>query len=246
MQLDPRDRKFISQTLPSIEGWLKDASAYLTCALMRHQSTLGITGSILEIGVFAGKYLSLLYHLSADTRDSIVGLDTFEFYPRPKVEKNFSAAFREKDRLILVTSDSTLATPQDLLISLRTNPRFISVDGAHTAQAVQSDLALSEKLLAPGGIVAIDDFLNPRAIGVGEGAYRYFISRGSAGLVPFAFCANKLYAARKADGDEFKRALWNFAAQNSDLAMSREFSRLAAQGKHWVEQELLESTVLIF
>ena len=39
-----------------------------------------------------------------------------------------------------------------------------SIDLAHTAAAVQSDLNLSEQLLGEGGIVAIDDILNSRAI----------------------------------------------------------------------------------
>jgi SAM-dependent methyltransferase len=246
MQIDPRDKTFITGQLPSVEGWLIDDAAYLTSTLMRLQTKTGVTGSIFEIGVFAGKYLSLLYHLSADKRDRVLGLDTFEWYPKAKVETKFATLFGKPARLTLQTGDSTKATPGDLLSILGSPARFISVDGAHTSAAVLHDLNLAERLLAPGGIVAIDDFLNPRAIGVSEGAYRYFLTREGRGLIPFAFCANKLFAAAPADAARFSKQTFQFADKNPTLSMSAEFKRLLSQGRHWVELELLGHPVLVF
>jgi hypothetical protein len=246
MRVDPRDHDFIATRLPTVQGWLHDESAYLTSTLLRAQSQGGVTGSIFEIGVFAGKYLSLLYHVSSDANDRVLGLDTFEWYAKKKVEANFNEIFGGVNRLTLVTLDSTQASAGDLHAALGTPPRFISVDGAHTAPAVLHDLELSESLLTPGGIVAIDDFLNPRAIGVGEGAYRYFLKFGENGLVPFAYCANKLFAARNDDAARWRAKCWTFAESNPSLSMSVEFDKLSKQGRNWVEQDLLGQSVLIF
>ena len=101
MQLDPRDTAFIAEKLPTVEGWLLDDAAYLTSALLRLQTQQGVSGSIFEIGVFAGKYLSLLYHLSADTRDRVLGLDTFEWYPKAKVETTFTNLFGNTGRILI-------------------------------------------------------------------------------------------------------------------------------------------------
>jgi hypothetical protein len=176
----------------------------------------------------------------------VLGLDTFEWYPKAKVETTFSNLFGDIGRLSLQTQDSTKVTAGDLLPILGAPPRFISVDGAHTSAAVLHDLGLAESLLAKGGIVAIDDFLNPRAIGVGEGAYRYFLGRDGRGLIPFAYCANKLFVAAGEDAARFSKEIWQFADKNPKLTMSVEFKRLLSQGRHWVELELLGRPVLVF
>jgi hypothetical protein len=245
MRLEQRDKQFIAETLPSIEGWLLDDSALLTSALMRWQQEAGITGGVFEIGVFAGKYLSLLYHLTQQTADRVLGVDTFQWYPREKVDENFKRVFGNPDRLALVTGDSTQMQPAEIVKKLGRKPSFISVDGAHTASAVLNDLKISQEILAEGGIVAIDDIFNPRAIGVSEGAYRYFLSREGEGLAPFAYCANKLYAAHRADVARFNEVVWQFTRSNPGIKVADEFNRLLVNGRSWVEQELLGSPVVI-
>src|SRR5277367_6220785 len=115
MQIEPIDLDFINGKLPTVEGWLLDPAAQLTCALARMQSKANITGGFFEIGVYAGKYLSLLYHLTESTGEGVVGLDTFEWYPRSGVEQTFARVFGKPTRLQLVTSDSTKVSPADVL-----------------------------------------------------------------------------------------------------------------------------------
>ena len=246
MQVEAGDEEFIRTKLGNVEGWLMDEGAYLTSALLRAQGELGIDGCIFEIGVFAGKYLSLLYHLSSVNRETVIGMDTFEWYPSEWVERNLRALFGDLDRLKLITKDSTKVILKEFQASLPNAPRFISVDGAHTSPAVLHDLELSEALLAPGGIVAIDDFLNCRAIGVSEGAYRYLLKRSVTKMVPFIFCANKLFVCRIEDVAYWRSQGWKFAESNPTLPMCIEFDKLLKKGRSWVEQELLGQPVLIF
>jgi hypothetical protein len=245
MRLQTQDKQYITDTLPTFEGWLLDDAAYFTSALVRWQREAGVEGGLFEIGVYAGKYLSLLYHLSQQTNERVLGLDTFQWYPREKVADHFKGVFGESDRLTLMVADSTKVTPGDIVGALGGKPSFISVDGAHTSQAVLNDLRISEEILTKGGIMAIDDILNPRAIGVSEGAYRYFLSREGSGLAPFAYCANKLYVAHRSEVDRFRGAAWQFITDNPGLEICVQSNKLLEKGRHWVEQPLFGYPVVI-
>ena len=203
----------------------------------QRQEKAGIAGGVFEIGVFAGKYLSLLYHATEQTGEAVLGLDTFQWSPQAKVIENFDGAFGQHGRLRLWAADSTTIGVADVIQRLGGRPRFISIDGAHTAAAVQSDLNLSEQLLGEGGIVAIDDILNSRAIGVSEGAYRYFLSRNGQGLVPVAYCANKMFASRPGDLPAHRAAIDRWIKDNGDLSVVNTYHEMAKNGPHWVEQE---------
>lgn len=246
MQLDPRDAQFIAETLPTVEGWLPDDAAILTSTLIRWQQEIGVSGGVFEIGVYAGKYLSLLYHLTQQTDDRVLGLDTFQWYARDRVDQTFKRVFAQPDRLVLWTEDSTRITPAQVVEKLGGKPRFISVDGAHTAAAVLNDLMISEQILADVGIVAIDDVMNPHAMGVGEGACRYFLNRDSQGLVPFAFGANKLYTAHYRDVKRCHEAAWEFTRSNPGLKVTDDFNKLLEKGRDWVQQDLFGFPVVIF
>jgi hypothetical protein len=245
MQLDPRDAQFIAETLPTIEGWLSDDAANLTSTLIRWQQEIGVSGGVFEIGVFAGKYLSLLYHLTQQTDHLVLGLDTFQWYSREAVQENFKRVFAQPERLVLWAEDSTRSTPAQVVEKLGGKPRFISVDGAHTAAALLSDLMISEQILAGGGIVAIDDVMNPHAFGVSEGTYRYFLNRDRQGLVPFAFGANKLYTAHHRDVKRCHEAAWEFTRSNPGLKLTDDFNKLLEKGRDWVQQDLFGFPVVI-
>jgi hypothetical protein len=104
---------------------------------------------------------------------------------------------------------------------------------------------VAEALLADRGIIALDDFLNSRAIGVSEGACRYFLQHSGGRLIPFAYCGNKLFMARQAAISFYRDATLHFLSNNPELPVSRAFSEFARQGDAWVEQELLGTKCLI-
>jgi hypothetical protein len=92
-------------------------------------------------------------------------------------------------------------------------------------------------------VIAVDDFLNPLAIGVSEGAYRHFL--GSPGLKPFAYCQNKLFVCHSSDHSEYLSVAWEFAREHTDLESLQTFRANEAKGRHWVEQSLLGVKSLI-
>ena len=240
------DFHFIQDKLGKIEGWLLDGAALMTLALLRVQDQAGISGFAFEIGVFRGKYLSVLYQGTFDSGVPVVGVDTFEWSTREETLANFTGAFGEHDRLTLFKESSrTLGAERILEAGGGSKPRFISVDGDHTADAVHADLILSSSLLAERGVIAIDDFLNPNAIGVSEGAYRFLLGPDGASFKPFAYCQNKLFVCRSEDHAFYLEQAWALCNEHADLPALASFHNMLKNGRHWVEQTLLSAKCLI-
>ncbi len=240
------DRVFVQERLPGIEGWLSDGAALFTLFLFNLQDRENVRGSAFEIGVFKGKYLSALYQGTHPMGDPVAGVDVFRWSTIEETVVAFDKAFGEHDRLQLIKDDSRNLTRDDVLRAVRgVRPRFISVDGDHKGDAVCADLVFSGSLLADRGVIAIDDFLNPQAIGASEGSYRFLLGPGAVEYKPFAFCQNKLFVCRTANHAHYLDASWRFAQANRDLAMVQKFHELLRNGRNWVEQDLLSTRCLI-
>jgi len=76
MRISPDIIDYIDNELDEISGWLPPEAAYFTAYLLSYQKEINMTGNILEIGVFHGKYLSLLYLFSGE-KETVHGIDAF-------------------------------------------------------------------------------------------------------------------------------------------------------------------------
>ncbi|MCP5119937.1 MAG: hypothetical protein GY953_54765, partial [bacterium] len=72
------DLVFIGNQFSLIEGWCLDNAAYLTTALLNYQARRQWPGGVVEIGVFRGKYLSVLYRKARARGAKTLGVDVFE------------------------------------------------------------------------------------------------------------------------------------------------------------------------
>jgi hypothetical protein len=73
--------------------------------------------------------------------------------------------------------------------------RWIHIDGQHTATAVSNDLGIAGRLLAPKGLVTVDDFLSPSWPHVAAGVFGFL--RDNPGRLELVLTAyNKGYLAR--------------------------------------------------
>jgi hypothetical protein len=162
------DHDFIENTFPKFEGWCMPEAAYLTCHLMDGQKD--VPGVALEIGVYKGKYFSILCHKARRYRRHAVGIDIFIYAPQEGVRNQLAEEFPGMANISLVEQDSKELAAGDLLALMGSQQAaFVSVDGDHSPGGVHHDLVLAAETLAPGGVVAIDDFLNARAIGERRG-----------------------------------------------------------------------------
>lgn len=237
-------RAYFRDVVDPIPGWLVEEAAIRTLELLEYQHLKRIKGSLLEIGVYGGKYFSVLMWSARETGHRIVGLDTFQWKKRGEVEAGLGALAAGMDpKPVLIERRSTDLQAEQLLAVLGDYARFISVDGSHQMADVFWDLRLAEVMLAPGGIVALDDFLNPQAIGVNEAAHRFFGTPRN--LVPFALITNKLFLCRKAMHDDYKTLLeMNLrAAPETDAA--KRFVAEREKGRDYVEGQLWGDPFLI-
>ena len=109
---------FIANRVDRIEGWMHAEAALLTAHLAGVQRALGLAGPTLEIGLFHGKYLAVLYKLS-NPDEVVVGVDLFVGSNDTKadvarVEANIAAACGDHARLKVIVADSMDLTPERL------------------------------------------------------------------------------------------------------------------------------------
>ena len=238
------DRDFLASIDKGLDGWLLTPAAELTAGIMEHQDDTGVAGPVLEIGVWRGKYLSLLHKLSTER---VFGIDVFRYgNSEDEVYRNISSFCGADHRLQLFTSDSSDLSKSKIDSLLGSQKmRYISIDGSHEGDFVYHDLILAEHLLASGGVIALDDFINLRAIGVCEGAYRYFLTRNDGRLRPFAYCGNKLFISRADHQEMYRDAAVTFMKADPELEVSKLYKAWLTHGEHVVNLKLLGVQCLV-
>jgi hypothetical protein len=216
------DKKaFLVERVQSIPGWLIDFTAMRTMDLLDWQDEQGIKGSFLEIGVFCGRYFSVLLRSAGKTGARAVGVDTFQWNSIAVLREHMAQTVGDVDFEAIQSSSSAL-TSRDLLAALGVPSRFVSVDGSHDYEDVLWDMQLAEGVLGPNGIVAADDFVNPLCLGVNQAINEYLSS--PKGVVPFAYIANKLFLCRRHMHDRYLEAIEKFVLADTDDFRGTTFS----------------------
>lgn len=197
--LDLFDR-YVKEGSESVAGWVEPAIWPLVAAFHVLQTELKVAGPALEIGVHHGKFLLGLEQL-IDQGETVIGIDIFGDQhlnvdasgsgDQAAFDANVAKFAAHPSRVLAWSADSlTLDAAAVLRAASGRRFRLISIDGGHTAEHTQSDLRLVEQVLAPGGLVFLDDYYNADWPGVHEGFIRYL---GTAPpLVPLASYANKM------------------------------------------------------
>jgi hypothetical protein len=226
-----------------IAGWLKKPAALRTIDILTWQKARKINGSLLEIGVFCGKYFSLLVASALDNDEKALGIDTFQYAPQARITAELKKLFGEAgaERYTLWARNSSTVGAQEIRAAIG-KPRFISVDGAHDYANVYRDLLLCDEVLSPAGIVAVDDFLNPLAIGVNQAVNQFLTTPRK--LVPVAYIANKLFLAHCSIESEYRAAITDMLAAGDDPA-SEKFRERSDLGRHHIEQDFYGHKVIL-
>ena len=194
----------------ALEGWLDPFTAARTVDLLNFQEKLGLHGHLYEIGVYWGKYFSILARSAAKSGDRAIGIDVFMYNTKSQLEERFALT----DALIsidarsahsFVASNSADLSEDEICNILGGKARFVSIDGSHDHDEVFWDLTVAEKNLAPYGIIAADDFLNGTCIGTNEAINRFLIQNQN--VAPIAYCAGKLFISRPAWAKKYKDEL---------------------------------------
>jgi predicted O-methyltransferase YrrM len=94
-----------------------------------------------------------------------LGIDLFD-WPNPEVIDRFEANCAKHgvpaDSRITWKADSRTMRPEELLAKLGgERVRLVHIDGEHSRAALTKDLELATAVLAPGGVIVLDDMLHP-------------------------------------------------------------------------------------
>jgi hypothetical protein len=193
----PRSKAdYLRSGLSSVEGFCESATALYLSGLEVAQRGLGVSGDVCEIGVHHGKSFFCLA-LGLPPGDRAVAVDVFEDQAAnvDRSGRGDRETF-EKHQFRLGCGEVEVLAVSSLLLEatgfLEAGPRFrmFSIDGGHTAAVTHNDLRVAERTVVPGGLVAVDDLLNPHWLGVVTGLFDYWFSGGS--LVPAVLVPNKL------------------------------------------------------
>jgi hypothetical protein len=160
------------RSLDRIEGWLDMRHYWMLRLIDEVQRASGVVGHIGEIGVYHGKFLLGLAHF-AGPGTKVAAIDVFD-----DQSKNLDGAGAGNlDRLranvaefgppgvdyAYLKADSIALTATDKADIMREHGpfRLFSVDGCHTAEHTYNDLLTAQDFMAPGGVVILDDYMQP-------------------------------------------------------------------------------------
>jgi predicted O-methyltransferase YrrM len=155
---------YLDSGYTTVPGMSSRFAAAVCGGLMRIQGELGVTGPVAEIGPFEGRFFIALAHALVPG-EAALGIDLFD-WPDPQVIDRFEANCARHgvapERRITWKADSRTMRPEELLAKLGgRRPRLIHIDGEHSRTALTQDLELATAVLAPAGVIVLDDMLHP-------------------------------------------------------------------------------------
>jgi hypothetical protein len=161
---DARLDAFLADGYLHVRGMSSRFAAAICGHLLRRQSARGITGDLLEIGTFEGRFFIAMALLLAPGEHAL-GIDVFT-WPSAKVYDhllaNCAAAGLAPESFTAWKIDTRGITADELRAKMPgSQARFIHIDGEHVADCLRNDLALAQAVLHPLGVIALDDMLHP-------------------------------------------------------------------------------------
>jgi hypothetical protein len=159
-----------------------------------------------EVGVFYGRYFIFL-SLLRSPGERAVAVDIFE---PPTVKDTFLRNLQKfgADRDVPVLhGNSADFTSEDLIATVGSRFRILSIDGAHSCEGVLHDLRLARDALAERGVIMIDDYFHEEWPGVSEATNQFFLSGKHGDLAPFVIGANNLGLCHACDASHYQAAL---------------------------------------
>lgn len=245
--------------LNNVEGWLSNDALFITEQLFALQRENGWITGILELGVFKGKYLSVLAQQSSESGVPIVGVDAFlerhglrlSDEHKRSAENTILNAVRSvagSTNNVSLIAGYTHEISVDRLRSMCPDGySFVSVDAGHDADDVEHDSAMADALLSEHGVAAFDDIYNAVCPGVAEGFFRY-MNGSERALAPFATCGNKVFACRPADHTRYYDFCRELAVNIKQTApeLSRTLDQLVANDQNGWSPTLCGSKIIPF
>jgi len=185
-----------------ITGWFRWLDKTIFDAILTTQAH-GPKGDFVELGAYLGKSAVVIGgYLREGERFVVVDLfedavtapptddnrreniSSYSSLTRQEFERNYLALLPELPEVVMGLSSSVVdhVAPGSC--------RFMHVDASHMYVHVHEDALNARRLLAPGGVVAFDDYRAEHTPGVSAAVWQAVLEDG---LVPFVLTPHKLY-----------------------------------------------------
>ncbi len=193
----------------TLKGHFSDGAMVTWDILLSRQVTEAVAGDLLEIGVFSGKSATLIA-LHARATETVVLVD-----PILQREAIDAVEIIHPTHNILIRDISQNIRNHDAIAGRQGRYRWIHIDGEHSGPAVTNDLEIAETLLAPRGIISVDDFFTPAYPQVTAAVFAFLATRRQR-LQLFLCGYTKGYICRREDASEMLAFLRDKAKDEYD------------------------------
>jgi hypothetical protein len=155
--------RYLGQNYEQVRGMSSRFAAAICGYLIQRQSALAISGALVEVGTFEGRFF-IAMGLGLAPGEIALGIDRFD-WPNAGVEGRFLANCARhglaRERFVSWKADSRDITPAALGDRLGQSIRFVHIDSHHSRECLTNDLELVHPLLHKAGVVCLDDMLHP-------------------------------------------------------------------------------------
>jgi hypothetical protein len=156
--------RYLDAGYETVPGMSSRFAAAVCAGLLRIQTEMGVSGPVVEIGTYEGRFFIALCHALAPD-ETALGMDLFD-WPNAGVidrfERNCLTHGVPPERRITWKADSKVLRPEELMAKLGgKRPRFVHIDSEHSRTVLTKDLELATAVLAPDGVMVLDDMLHP-------------------------------------------------------------------------------------
>ncbi|GGW89681.1 class I SAM-dependent methyltransferase [Streptomyces lomondensis] len=212
--------------LADVPGWFPPLDQVLFTWFLEQQKKQGMSGDLLELGVYMGKSAILLgHHLQEGEKFTVCDLfegEAPDGANKAESQKSYASltqqAFERNYLSFHDTLPTVIAGPSSL-VSEKVAPdtcRFIHIDASHLYEHVYGDIGAAHDILRPDGIVVLDDFRSEHTPGVSVAAWEAVLNRG---LRPICLSTQKLYGTW-GDPEPLQEELLAMLRQRSDCGLS--------------------------
>jgi predicted O-methyltransferase YrrM len=200
-----------AESAERIEGMFSPFSMAAVDMMLSLQESLGAKGDILEIGTYRGKSAALLgTHLRAGEKLTLVDIADY-------LDPASILDFKDRTDFILAPS-SLLKSNLPNYRARRGTFRFIHIDASHGYDETFHELGMADDLLAPLGIISMDDFTNLNYSQNIAAIFKYLYTVRTK-LVMLLATDEKAYLCRKENFDLF-----------ADLILRRGIAEIRCRG----------------
>lgn len=223
--------QFINVDGNQIDGWFFPADMITFWLIDSIQNTIGLSGSLCEVGVFEGKSLALLSKFG-NGEERVYGIDLFPGDMRARALNNVTK-FGDVARTKLIAIDTAEITLNLLKSEFADGIRILHIDAGHEYHEVLHQLMIFAPFVKRGGCIVMDDYQDREFPGIEAAVLDFCEIDRPRRFVPFFAGGNKMYLCERHLAQTYQKCLLQYepVKDKSRITRVRDFNLLVGFSK---------------